>query len=560
VKINKILRRKMLNQFKRLAAAMVIACLWLGCAGSMQSMQHFETMERKAGEGESEIVVSRPSKFAGALAEMRIVVDGQDRLRLHNGESGTVVVPDGRHTVYANVPMASIDAGSKRAHTVDVAGSRAVFKAEYDFWKSDDLVWKAALLSKYMEAPIGGSAIPPAENNSYNAPTPKPAIASSGQGLSKIAVYVTGDVQNNEKEALGTRMLASLVNSGRYIAIERTNAFLAEIDKEQIRQRSGAIDDSQISRLGRQFGVEFVCIAAITPAFGEFQVSARIVDVETAQVVFIGESASQLKSMADLARVSDQVVQNMFGEESVNVRKHASNPAQKPVTASASAPMPAPEVSEKPGNKSRRLDKRISIELGYLVDFTSVDYSRISYDAGGMALGAKFYVDLIYAEINSCILSVDQIAVQNVDILGKYPVGIGIVNVYPLLGYSMSLLAESVSSRYSHSVGYADYKFTLGGRVDLGLGRYYYLSAEYLYGVGGNSSSQSFKTSLGYDLGGKRWFLRSEALYHYTSTVYNYGALATGTPDSNPYDDTKISMSSPGLYLGVGYKFGSSKR
>jgi uncharacterized protein (TIGR02145 family) len=148
------------------------------------------------------------------------------------------------------------------------------------------------------------------------------------QELPKIAVYVTGDVPNNEKEALGTRILTSLVNSGRYIAIERSNAFLAEIEKEHVKQRSGDIDDSQISALGKQFGVKFVCIAAITPAFGAFQVSARIVNVETAVVVFIGESASPLKTLEDLALVSDQVVKNMFSGQTT--------PTSKPKPASGS--------------------------------------------------------------------------------------------------------------------------------------------------------------------------------------------------------------------------------
>ena len=91
------------------------------------------------------------------------------------------------------------------------------------------------------------------------------------QELPKIAVYVTGDVPNNEKEALGTRILTSLVNSGRYIAIERSKSFLAEIEKEHTKQRSGDIDDGQISALGKQFGVKYICIAAITPVLGEFQ-------------------------------------------------------------------------------------------------------------------------------------------------------------------------------------------------------------------------------------------------------------------------------------------------
>jgi hypothetical protein len=134
------------------------------------------------------------------------------------------------------------------------------------------------------------------------------------QDLPKIAVYVTGNVPDDEKSALGTRMLATLVNSGRYMGIERSASFLAEIEKEQVKQRSGDIDDGQISELGKQFGVKYVCIAAITPAFGSYQVSARIVDVETAEVAFIGEAFSPLKTADDLVLASDEVVGNMFGE------------------------------------------------------------------------------------------------------------------------------------------------------------------------------------------------------------------------------------------------------
>ena len=143
--------------------------------------------------------------------------------------------------------------------------------------------------------------------------------AAFAQDLPRIAVYVTGDVPENERTALGTRMLAALVNSGRYMGIERSAAFVAEIEREQVTQRSGAIDDDQISALGKQFGVKYVCIAAITPAYGSYQVSARIVDVETAVVAFIGESHSPLETMDDLTAVSDRIVENMFGTVSSTV-------------------------------------------------------------------------------------------------------------------------------------------------------------------------------------------------------------------------------------------------
>jgi hypothetical protein len=156
------------------------------------------------------------------------------------------------------------------------------------------------------------------------------SVSIFAQDLPRIAVYVTGDVPDNERRALGTVMLTSLVNSGRYRGIGSA-AFIAEIEREQVAQRSGAIDDNRISELGRQFGVRYICIADITPAFGEFQVSARVVDVETAEVVFIGQAFSPLRSPDDLTQVSDEVVSIMFRGQATPQVTPAPRTAQPPV-------------------------------------------------------------------------------------------------------------------------------------------------------------------------------------------------------------------------------------
>jgi hypothetical protein len=178
------------------------------------------------------------------------------------------------------------------------------------------------------------------------------SAAAFTQDLPRIAVYITGDVPDNEKKALGTRMLTALVNSMRYKGIERSSAFLAEIEKEHVRQRSGDIDDNQISALGKQFGVKSVCIADITPAFGEYQVSARIINVETAEVEFIGEATSPLRSMADLAQVSEQVVKNMFGWgwTATPAPKHTFDKTPEP--AYNAAPKYTPERTPEPAHNT----------------------------------------------------------------------------------------------------------------------------------------------------------------------------------------------------------------
>jgi hypothetical protein len=315
------------------------------------------------------------------------------------------------------------------------------------------------------------------------------SVAAFAQDLPKIAVYVTGDVPDNEKKALGTRMLASLIKSGRYKGIERSNSFLAEIEKEQVKQRSGAIDDSQISELGRQFGVKFVCISDITPAFGAYQVSARIVDVETAEVGFIGEANSPLKTMDDLSAVSDKVVRIMFN---------------------------LPEPREGADSSPRKSNMGISAGVGAFfaggfgggIKWPDGEAVSMPYSGGG----AYLFVDALYAEAYigysagggtwESAAATDaggfdlQRSYVNIGALGKYPVNYGQLKLFPLLGFEYG---AAVSGKLKRT-GEDDYTFNgaggrpdagdlsalwvkLGGGVDCDINESVYLRGELLYGV-----------------------------------------------------------------------------
>jgi len=129
----------------------------------------------------------------------------------------------------------------------------------------------------------------------------------------KIAVYVTGDLGESESRALETEMLNALVKSGRYIAVERSEAFVAEIDREMVTQHGGSVDDDQISVLGKRFGVQYICVADVAAVFDAHQMSVRILDVETTQIMFAGRSDGMLNSVGALMVISNAVVNNMFG-------------------------------------------------------------------------------------------------------------------------------------------------------------------------------------------------------------------------------------------------------
>ena len=97
-----------------------------------------------------------------------------------------------------------------------------------------------------------------------------------------VAVYTIDNSGDNIVEFVGDFLTNAIVKQGEYIAVERTAQFLAELNKEQDFQRTGAVDDSQISRLGKNMGVQLVCVVKISRSADQLFMSARLVDVETA--------------------------------------------------------------------------------------------------------------------------------------------------------------------------------------------------------------------------------------------------------------------------------------
>ena len=168
--------------------------------------------------------------------------------------------------------------------------------------------------------------------------------AAFAQDLPKIAVYVTGDIPDNNKRVFGPQLLASLVNSGRYNGIERPSVFFAEAEQKRTTEYGGVINDSQLSELGKEFGVDYIGIADVVPAFGLFQIEIRIIDVETAKTVFAGESNSSLKTSDELTLVLETIVGDMFGEQIAHVSESEPESEQEPESESAPVAY-APELS-----------------------------------------------------------------------------------------------------------------------------------------------------------------------------------------------------------------------
>ena len=124
----------------------------------------------------------------------------------------------------------------------------------------------------------------------------------------KVAVYVTRTGNKDVDIILGDQLVAGFATSGRYLAIERTQGFLNQLSKEQSYQQTGAVDDSDLMRLGKQFGVQYVCVAKTSQLFGDYYIATRLIDVEHGEVINSHKKdAIQLSSSQQVVSVAKEI-------------------------------------------------------------------------------------------------------------------------------------------------------------------------------------------------------------------------------------------------------------
>lgn len=126
----------------------------------------------------------------------------------------------------------------------------------------------------------------------------------------KVAVYVTGNDPINS--IMSDHLMDGIAHNGKYVTIERTASFLNELSKEQSYQRTGAVDDNDISRLGKQFGVDYVCVATPFDVWGEKYISARMIDVERAEVIATSSANGKVENSTQFLSVLNTLVNGLL--------------------------------------------------------------------------------------------------------------------------------------------------------------------------------------------------------------------------------------------------------
>jgi len=142
-------------------------------------------------------------------------------------------------------------------------------------------------------------------------PPKRATDALSARGKPKIAVYVFGADIMALNRAMATQLITALVKIGRYQAAENYKDFFNFAAKEQM-GNAALVNSKWAEKLGRQFGLDYVCLAEITVASGERQVAAHVYDVKTGELTASAAGVVPLKKQTDVVSVSEQMVNVML--------------------------------------------------------------------------------------------------------------------------------------------------------------------------------------------------------------------------------------------------------
>ena len=132
----------------------------------------------------------------------------------------------------------------------------------------------------------------------------------------KVAVYVSGDVSSNYKKIISSKAVSRISRSDNYVAVERTEAFLDVLTKEQDYQLSGEVRDDQIAALGVRFGVRYVAVFEITKTYDTGFISARMIDVESGMVIKSADTSRKIKTAEDWGALTNNVAYRLVSKNS----------------------------------------------------------------------------------------------------------------------------------------------------------------------------------------------------------------------------------------------------
>jgi hypothetical protein len=228
---------------------------------------------------ESEVNVQRAESRINSGFRERIYIDGRHMLTLRNGESGKVTVPDGEHTIHADL--------------YSLTTNKLTFTARSS---SVRFVVTAHSMQNFVIEQVGGQA---ATAPAPVVPQPQfddPFDDSVEGSLARAANVIMGKLTPNSRIAIvyvtaNDREIAEYIEGElEYIMVSKgftliDRSQLEAIRKEQAFQSSGAVNDSQAVSIGKLAGANIIITGTVTGTGELRRLRLRALSTETGQIL-----------------------------------------------------------------------------------------------------------------------------------------------------------------------------------------------------------------------------------------------------------------------------------
>jgi len=130
----------------------------------------------------------------------------------------------------------------------------------------------------------------------------------------KIAILdPVGNVTSQIKEIVREEISSSITNLGGYTVLER--ALIDQLLIEQKFQLSDLSDNSQISKIGKMMGADYVFVTTITPNDGNYHLSCKVIGVFSSQIDKQITEQTTRGGMNDLIVTVQKAINEMFQKE-----------------------------------------------------------------------------------------------------------------------------------------------------------------------------------------------------------------------------------------------------
>ncbi|GHV66144.1 hypothetical protein FACS1894199_08960 [Bacteroidia bacterium] len=179
-----------------------------------------------------------------------------------------------------------------------------------------------------------------------------------GQSKKVALVYNSAQSAKSSEKAVGDVLIDVIEKKAGYLATDRTTEFRAALKKEPDFNPK-AMKNEQVAKVGKQMGVQAVCMIKIATVGEQLSVSARLVDVATATATPKGVARPMqfdADNLADVKKTCELLTASLFGAATSSVASNTTTTPQaaKPQAAPAptkpqAAPAPAkPQAAPTP--------------------------------------------------------------------------------------------------------------------------------------------------------------------------------------------------------------------